>query len=55
MDLKSIARKVNQREFHYVLGQIRIVRKTYSGVRRLATAFARQAANVPRAGAKMRS
>jgi hypothetical protein len=48
MDLRSIARKVNQGEFHYVLGRFRTVRKTYSGVRRLAAAFARQAAPVPR-------
>lgn len=44
MNLKSIARKVNQGELHYVLGRFKTVRKTYSGVRRLAAGFTRRSA-----------
>ncbi|MGM4906714.1 hypothetical protein AB8B21_03395 [Tardiphaga sp. 866_E4_N2_1] len=45
MDLKSIVRKVNQGELHYVLGRFNTVRKTYSSVRRLTAGFTREAAS----------
>lgn len=40
MNLKSIARKINRGELHYVLGRFRTVRKTYSGIRGLREGFA---------------